>query len=80
MPIRPSALTWLPLWERVFDEEIGIAFTVTGIPRENFRNRLYEARKLAADPRLDELIMFLPAAPCDHEIWLCKKAVELDAS
>jgi hypothetical protein len=77
---RPSPLTWLPLWERALDVEIGIAFTIGGVKREQFRNILYEARKQAKDPRLDALIMFLPAGGHEHEIWICKKAVELDAS
>lgn len=72
---RPSPLTWLPLWERALDEEIGIAFRPMGIPREYFRNMLYEARKLANDPRLNDLVMFLPN---NDEIWICKKAVSLD--
>ncbi len=50
---------------------------VSGVAREYFRNTLYEARKAAKDPRLDSLIMFLPN---NDEIWICKKAVELDAS
>jgi hypothetical protein len=76
---KPSPLTWLPLWTRALDVEIGIAFSISGVRREYFRNTLYEARKQAADPRLDDLIMFLPAAPCDNEIWICKREVELDA-
>lgn len=75
---RPSALTWLPLFHRTLDEEIGIAFIITGVPREQFRARLYECRRLARDPRLDELILFAPNAPHDNEIWICKKAVELE--
>lgn len=80
MPVRPSPLTWLPLFERALDEEIGIAFIVGGVPRDDFRRRLYETRTAAGDPRLDELILFAPAAPHDNEIWICKKAVEMDAS
>jgi hypothetical protein len=72
---RPSPLTYLPLWERALEEEIGIAFTVSGQPREQFRNRLYEAKKMANDPRLDELMTFLPN---NDEIWICKKAVEME--
>lgn len=75
---RPSPLTYLPLWTRALDHEIGIRFCVAGVAREYFRNTLYEARKAAADPRLDDLIMFLPAAPFDNEIWICKKQVSLE--
>lgn len=69
--------TWLPLWYRALDPsvEIGIAFTVSGCTREYFRNELYEARKQSGDKRLQELIMFLPN---NGEIWICKKAVEMD--
>ena len=73
---RPSPLTWLPCWERALDCEIGIAFKVTGVTREYFRNMLYEAKKLAGDPRLDALIMFLPN---NDEIWICKREVEIGA-
>jgi hypothetical protein len=72
---RPSPLTWLPLWERALEEEIGIAFKPEGLPRESFRNILYEARKQSGDPRLEGLIMFLPN---NDEIWICKKQVELE--
>lgn len=72
---RPSPLTWLPLWTRALDEEIGIAFSVSGCTREYFRNTLYEARKASGDPRLQELIMFLPN---NGEIWICKKSVSMD--
>lgn len=73
---RPHPSTWLPLWERALAEEIGFAFKVTGVPREYFRSTLYEAKKQSGDPRFDDLIMFLPN---NDEIWICKRAVELDA-
>lgn len=75
MANKPSPLTYLPLWTRALDEEIGIAFSVSGVTREYFRNTLYEARKLSGDPRLQELIMFLPN---NGEIWICKKSVSMD--
>lgn len=75
---RPSPLTWLPLWERALDVEIGIAFEVGGVDRDYFRSTLYEARKQSGDPRLAELVMFLPVAPYDRQIWICKKAVEME--
>jgi len=77
---RPHPSTWLPIWERALAVEIGIAFRVSGVTRKYFSNILYESKKSADDPRFDDLIMFLPAAPCDDEIWICKKQVELDAS
>lgn len=76
---RPSVLTYLPLWTRALEDEIGIRFAVAGVDRQYFRNTLYETRKAANDPALDALMMFLPAAPFDNEIWICKQAVELEA-
>jgi len=57
---RPNPSTWLPLLDRALETEIGIGFAVSGIEREHFRNFLYEARKQTADPKYDQLIMFLP--------------------
>ena len=74
---RPNPLTYLPLWQRALEHEIGIAFKVLNVERRYFANTLYEARKLAADPALMDLIMFQPAAPYDNELWICKKTVEL---
>lgn len=74
---RPSPLTWLPLFERAMATEIGIAFKISGVDRQYFRNTLYECRKLANDPRLEDIVMFLPAGDHSDEIWLCKKQVEL---
>ena len=76
---RPSPLTYLPLWTRALDCEIGIRFEVAGADRRVLANTLYEARTLAKDPRLADLIMFQPAAPFDNELWICKRQVELDA-
>jgi len=75
---RPSPLTWLPLFDRALQTEIGIAFKVSGIDRTHFRNTLYEARKQSADPRYDTLIMFLPAGNCADEVWICNKEVRLE--
>jgi hypothetical protein len=75
---RPHPSTWLPLFDRALDNEIGIAFTISGVTREYFRNTLYEAKKSSGDPRYDDLIIFMPVAPCDQEMWICKRAVELD--
>lgn len=76
---RPSPLTYLPLWEAALEKEIGIRFEVAGVARSYFANTLYEARKLAQQPQLDQLMIFQPAAPFDNELWICKQAVELDA-
>lgn len=75
---RPSPLTYLPLWQRALDQEIGIRFCIANVDREYFRITLYECRRQANDPALEGLVMFAPAAPYDNEIWICKKSVELD--
>lgn len=76
---RPNPATWLPILDRALSPEIeiGIAFRVTGIPREQFRDQLYTARKASDDPRYQELVMFLPGGDHTDEIWVCKKEVEL---
>lgn len=74
---RPSPLTYLPLWTRALDVEIGIRFEVAGIDRQQFANVLYQARQLSNDARLQDLMLFQPAAPFDNEVWVCKKQVEL---
>ena len=75
---RLSPLTYLPILDRALETEIGIGFVVGGIDRRYFRQILNDARKASGDPRYDEIITFLPAAPHDNEIWVCKKHVELD--
>ena len=75
---RPNPLTWLPLWQRALECEIGIAFRIHGIDRNYFAKELYECRKNAADPTLDALMMFQPGGDHTDEIWICKKQVELD--
>lgn len=75
---RPSPLTYLPLLTRALSSEIGIRFSLSGVTREYFRNTLYECIKQSENPKFKDLVMFLPAAPHDGEIWICRKEVELD--
>jgi hypothetical protein len=75
---KPSPITWLPLWERALDEEIGIAFKLSGATRDYFKGELYACRKMAADPRLDDLCLMMPGGEVSDEIWICKKMVEVD--
>lgn len=75
---RPSPTIWQPLWDRALEQEIGIAFKISGVTREYFRDTLYSAKKLAADPRHDDLIMFLPGGDHTDEIWICKREVQLE--
>jgi len=79
MAPRPNPLTYLFLLDHALDQEIGIAFTISGVSRKYFAMTLRTARKTSADPRYNELILFEPAAPCENEIWICKKSVEMDA-
>jgi hypothetical protein len=74
---RPNPSTWLPILDRALQVEIGIGFAVSGVSREQFRQTLYDARKQAADPKYDELILFLPGGDHTDEVWVCKKEVEL---
>lgn len=66
----------LAYWARALEEEIGIALEIEG-NREQFRTQLYDARKAAQDPSLDQIIVFSPADPAG-EVWMVKKATELD--
>lgn len=75
---RPSPLTYLPLLTRALSAEIGIRFCISGVTREYFRNTLGECRKLSENPKFSQLITFLPGAPHDDEIWICRKEVELE--
>ncbi len=79
MPIKPSPLTYLYLLDAALSVEIGIAFTISGVPRKGFVNELCKTRKMATDPRYAELIFFQPATPHDHEIFICKKSVSVEA-
>jgi hypothetical protein len=67
------AETYLPLWHRALGEEIGIWVECTD--RNLLVQELYEARRNAADPSLEALMIFQPK---DKVIFIAKKAVELD--
>jgi hypothetical protein len=79
MAPRPSPLTYTFLLDHALDAEIGIAFTISGVKRNYFHATLSKARKMADDPRYAQLVFFQPNAPHENEIWICKKAVEIDA-
>ena len=65
---------YIPLWERALESELGIAIA-TNQP-QLLRQELYAARKVAANPAFDEVIMFLPKDK--DEVFLCRKSVEID--
>lgn len=75
---RPNPAVWLPILDQALTQEIGVGFRVTGIPREQFRDQLYTARKASGDPRYSDLIMFLPGGDAKDQIFVCKKEVPLE--
>jgi hypothetical protein len=59
----------LGLWQYALRSEVGIA-----IPTDNrklLRQHLYQARAEANDPRLEELVIMMPAT--EDELWLVHK-------
>lgn len=71
---KPSPLTYLPILEDALKEEIGL-LVMTNDPK-NLKARLYEARKLADNPALAELIIFHPAS--NDRLLVARKSVELE--
>lgn len=67
------ASTYLPLWLRALDEEIGIVIQCTN--RVLLVNALYEARKQSLNPALQELMIFQPK---EDLIFIAKKSVSVD--
>lgn len=78
--MRESPLTYLPLFQRVLQTEIGIRFKPLGIDRQQFVNTLHECRKMGRinNPEVDGVIIFSPAGGHEDEVWMCNKQVELD--
>lgn len=68
--------TYLPLWLRALEEEIGIYIKTTTAGRIKLVNALYEARKQSLNPALEELMVFQPK---EDLIFIAKKAVELES-
>lgn len=68
------ASTYLPLWLRALDEEIGILIKVTAPTRVRLVNALYEARKQSLNPALQELMLFQPG---EDLIYIAKQSTEL---
>ena len=72
---RPNPGDYLQLWLAALEQELGLVIEVAD--PQQLRRLLYEARTLSPDPRLQEIIMFLPAS--GDRIFLCRKSVELEA-
>lgn len=68
--------TALALWRRALTEEIGIVLTVEVQHKRAIEQVLYEARKSAADPALDVLMIAKPGdAP--EELWIVRKTTDM---
>lgn len=65
---------YIPLLYRALEEEIGILIEVT--KPLYLRQGLYTARQMAADPKLDELMFFIPQS--NDRVLIAKRSVELD--
>lgn len=65
----------LALWNRALDSEIGLAIETDD--KRGLINLMYKVRQDAKNPELEKLIMVMPGK-YENEIWLAKKAVELN--
>jgi hypothetical protein len=72
---KPNPADYLQLWIAALEQEIGLVIEVAD--PQQLRRLLYEARTLSPDPRLQDVIMFLPAS--GDRIFLARKSVELEA-
>lgn len=75
MGTKLPASTYLELWLRALDEEIGIVINIKNNHRILLVNALYEARKQSLNPALQELMIFQPK---EDLIFIAKKAVEIE--
>lgn len=73
MPTKLPASTYLPLWLRALDEEIGIVIQCSH--RILLVNALYEARKQSLNPALQDLMIFQPK---EDLIFIAKKSVSVE--
>lgn len=68
----------LACWSRALTEEIGIILTLSNVAdKREIERLLYQARKAAGDPALDEIRL---ARPGDNplELWLIKKTTDME--
>lgn len=73
MSTKLPASTYLPLWLRALDEEIGIVIQCKH--RILLVTALYEARKQSLNPALQELMIFQPK---EDLIFIAKKSVSVE--
>lgn len=64
---------YIPLWERAFESEVGIAIE-TNDPKL-LSSELYKAREVANNPNFAEVMIFLPNIP--DTLFMCRKTAEL---
>lgn len=76
MGTKLPASTYLPLWLRTLEEEIGIVIQTTAKGRLLLVNALYEARRQSLNPALQELMIFQPK---EDLIFIAKKSVEIES-
>lgn len=69
------ASTYLPLWLRALEEEIGLYIVGTAQTHARLVHALYDARKESLNPALQELMLFQPR---EDLIFIAKKSVELE--
>ena len=65
------------LWNRALEAEIGTAIEIVEADRKKITNLLYATKSALRDPRYDAITVINPTRD-PSEIWLVKKAVELD--
>lgn len=70
---RSYAYEYLPLWVNALDEEIGLLVRTDN--RRGLTAVLYEARKEAAMPELEELMLLQIA---EDTIYIAKRSTELE--
>jgi len=65
------------LWNRALEAEIGTAIEIVEEERKKITNLLYATKTALRDPRYEAITVINPGRQ-PPEIWLVKKAVELD--
>ena len=65
------------MWERALGEEIGLAIQINEPDRTRIKDLLYKVKTEQRDPRYEAITVIQPKRD-PPEIWLVKKAVELD--
>lgn len=75
MPTSKQTATIRPILYAALESEIGLAFTVSGMSRDDFVTIMGAVKRECNDPTLGELSIFRPP---NGEIWVCKRTVALE--